>query len=75
MKGNLALLDVVAIERDLADKGLVSGQVGTIVECLADGVFAVEFSDDQARAYAFAALNQTDLLRLQYEPCETRRAS
>jgi len=44
------LFDVVAVTVDLSDEGLRRGQVGTVVEALAPGVFEVEFSDDQGRA-------------------------
>ncbi len=49
-------LDVVAILRSHAERGLVAGQVGTVVESLADDHFEVEFSGDDGRAYATAAL-------------------
>lgn len=39
-------LDVVALLEDKPVKGLLRGQVGTIVETLAPGVFEVEFSDN-----------------------------
>ncbi|HZK98398.1 MAG TPA: DUF4926 domain-containing protein [Caulobacteraceae bacterium] len=38
--------DVVALTADLPDKGLLRGQVGTVVDGLASGVFEIEFSDD-----------------------------
>lgn len=52
----LEMLSVVALIEDLPAKGLQRGQVGTIVEDLAPGVHEVEFSDDQRRTYACAAL-------------------
>jgi hypothetical protein len=51
MSPNIQLLDVVALTADLPDKGLLRGQVGTVVEILAPGVFEVEFADD-ARKHA-----------------------
>ena len=68
MKNTLAMLDVVALERDVPEKGLRRGQVGTVVEELGDGAFEVEFSDDDGRAYAFVALGAADLLKLFYQP-------
>ena len=62
------MLDVVALERDVPEKGLRRGQVGTVVEELGDGAFEVEFSDDDGRAYAFVALKTADLLKLFYQP-------
>jgi hypothetical protein len=68
MTPNIQLLDVVALTADLPDKGLLRGQVGTVVENLAPGVFEVEFSDDQGHAYAQLALRDSQLLVLHYQP-------
>ena len=65
---DLELLSVVALMRDVPEAGLVCGQVGTIVEVLAPGVFEVEFSDDSGRTYASLAIGSGDLLRLHHEP-------
>jgi hypothetical protein len=54
--------------RDLAEFGLIRGQVGTIVEVLGPEVFEVEFSDDNGRTYATVALKGSDLLRLYHQP-------
>lgn len=56
----MELLSTVALMADVPDKGLRHGQVGTIVEALAPGVYEVEFSDDAGRTYATvaAAVNQ-----------------
>ncbi len=64
---DLELLSVVALMHDMPEAGLVCGQVGTIVEVLAPGVFEVEFSDDGGRAYASLALRSSDRLRLHHE--------
>lgn len=61
------LLDVVALTADRPDKGLLRGQVGTVVEVLAPGVFEVEFSDDQGRTYAQLAIPQQQLMTLHYQ--------
>jgi hypothetical protein len=42
----IKVLDVVALTDDVPAGGLRRGQVGTVVEALAPGVFEVEFSDD-----------------------------
>ena len=68
MKEPIKDLDVVALLRDHTEKGLVAGQVGTVVEVLATDVFEVEFSDDQGRTYATAALKQNELIILHYSP-------
>ena len=64
------LLDVVALTDDIPQRGLVRGQVGTIVETLAADVFEVEFCDDEGRTYAMLPLNALQLLRLVYEPVD-----
>jgi hypothetical protein len=64
----LKTLDVVALVADLPDDGLARGQVGTVVETLAPGVYEVEFSDDQGCAYAELALRADQLMVLHYEP-------
>jgi hypothetical protein len=63
-----ALLTSVALLRDMPDRGLVRGQVGTIVEELADTTALVEFSDDHGRAYAIIACPRDALLTLRTEP-------
>jgi hypothetical protein len=66
--GEIQLHDVVAVTADLPDKKLLRGQVGTVVEILAPGVFEVEFSDDQGHTYAQLALKENQLLVLHYQP-------
>jgi hypothetical protein len=68
MMANIHLLDVVAVTADLPDKGLVRGQVGTVVEILASDAYEVEFSDDQGRAYAQLPLRDQQLMVLHYQP-------
>jgi hypothetical protein len=62
------LLDVVALTSDLPDRGLVRGQVGTVVELLGPDVCEVEFADDDGRTYAQLALPGEQLLVLHYAP-------
>jgi hypothetical protein len=62
------LLSEVAVLQDMPEKGLVRGQVGTIVEVLSPSVAEVEFCDDQGRAYAMAALRAEELIRLHHRP-------
>lgn len=68
MSATVALLDVVALLSDVPAHGLVRGQVGTVVELLADDAVEVEFSDDEGRTYAEVALNVRDLLVLHHRP-------
>jgi hypothetical protein len=62
------LLDVVAVTTDLADRSLVRGQVGTVVERLGRDVYEVEFSDDGGRPYAQVPLRADQLMVLHYAP-------
>lgn len=70
MSNAIQLLDVVALTQDLPERGLSRGQVGTIVESLAPGVFEVEFSDDTGRTYALLALRADQLMVLHYRPLQ-----
>lgn len=70
MQGAIQLLDVVALTEDVTDRGLVRGQVGTVVESLAPGAFEVEFCDNDGRTYAQLALKATQLMVLHHEPVE-----
>ncbi len=66
----LELLAEVALLRDLPERGLVRGQVGTVVEILSPDAVEVEFADDEGRTYATAALTAEDLVRLRHAPLE-----
>jgi len=47
---------------------LLAGQVGTVVEKLAAGVFEVEFCHDQGRTCAEVTVPEKNLMRLHYAP-------
>jgi len=66
----IKLLDVVALVEDLPDGGLRHGQVGTVVEVLAPGVFEVEFSDDEGETYAMLTLRTEQLMALRFRPVQ-----
>jgi hypothetical protein len=66
----IKLLDVVALTEDFESEGLRRGEVGTVVEQWADGVFEVEFSDDSGEAYAFAAVPHEKLMKLYFRKDE-----
>ena len=68
MSNGINLLDVVALTEDLPARNLRRGQVGTVVELLAPGVFEIEFTDNDGRAFASLALREEQLLLLHYEP-------
>ncbi len=63
------LLDVVALTVDLPECNLWRGQVGTVVEILADGeAFEVEFSDRNGRTYESIGLRLNQIMVLHFEP-------
>ena len=64
MNSVIKLLDVVALLEDLPELNLYRGQVGTIVEVYEPGVFEVEFSDLNGRAYAIETLTANQLMVL-----------
>ena len=53
----MKLFDTIALTSDLPEHPLSRGQVGTVVEQLAPGVFEVEFADLNGEAYAFASVH------------------
>lgn len=63
------LLDVVALTVDLPECNLWRGQVGTVVEVLANGAaFEVEFSDRNGRTYESLGLRSEQFMVLHFEP-------
>jgi hypothetical protein len=64
---SIELLSVVALLEDLPQQGLVRGQVGTVVENWAPGVYEVEFSGNSGRAYAIDALRADQFMLLHHE--------
>ena len=68
MSREIRVLDVVALTEDILDRGLLRGQVGTVVESLGPGVFEVEFVDNDGRTYATVPLHTRQLLVLHYQP-------
>ena len=63
-------LTVVALLEDKPERGLRRGQVGTVVESLAPGVFEVEFSDNEGRTYATLAIRSDELMVLHHDLVE-----
>jgi Domain of unknown function (DUF4926) len=63
------LLDVVALTVNLPECNLWRGQVGTVVEVLANGAaFEVEFSDRNGRTYESLGLRSEQFMVLYFEP-------
>ena len=72
MANDIKLLDVVALTVDLPAYNLWRGQVGTVVEILADGTaFEVEFSDRKGRTYESLGLRPDQIMVLHYAPLAT----
>ncbi len=68
-KGKIRLLDVVALTEDIPEHNLKRGEVGTVVEILADGeAFEVEFSDDNGQMYKCTSFLASQLRVFQNEP-------
>ena len=69
MNDTIHLLDVVALTADIPEYDLHRGQVGTVVDILADGqAFEVEFSDRQGHTYKSVGLHPDQLMVLHFEP-------
>lgn len=68
----MKIFDVVALLVDLPDHNLQRGQVGTIIEEWATGVFEVEFSNTDGITYAMLAIPAEKLMPLHWQPAETK---
>ncbi|MBD1928161.1 DUF4926 domain-containing protein [Trichocoleus sp. FACHB-90] len=69
MTDTIKLLDIVALTVNLPEFNLWRGQVGTVVEILADGrAFEVEFSDRTGRTYESLGLRPEQIMVLHFEP-------
>lgn len=72
----IELLDVVALTHDIPEYNLWRGQVGTVVEILADGnAFEVEFSDRDGRTFMSLGFRAPQLMVLHHEPRQTSPTS
>ena len=69
MTKEIKLLDVVALTTDLPQYQLWRGQVGTIVEILANGAaYEVEFSTRDGRTFESVGLRPAQIMVLHFEP-------
>ena len=67
IKNQFNLLDVVALIMDLPEHNLLRGQVGTIVELLADdAAFKVEFSNRNEQTYQSISLRPEQIMVLHF---------
>ncbi|MCT7977973.1 DUF4926 domain-containing protein [Laspinema olomoucense] len=66
----IKLLDIVALTVDIPQYNLWQGQVGTIVEILAEGAaFEVEFTDSRTgETYESVGLRLEQIMVLHFEP-------
>lgn len=65
----IKLLDTVALTMDLPEYNLWRGQVGTVVEILADGkAYEVEFSDREGHTYESVGLRPDQIMALYFAP-------
>ncbi|MBE2228872.1 MAG: DUF4926 domain-containing protein [Ignavibacteria bacterium] len=67
MNSKFKILDVVALLKDMPEKNLIMGQVGTIVETLSENIYEVEFAGKNGETIALAAVDSENLLLLHYE--------
>lgn len=70
MRKPIKLLDVVALTKDIPEKKLYRGQVGTVIEIHSSTMFEVEFSDDEGITYNLLPLSRSHLMVLHYHPVE-----
>lgn len=69
MTNTIKLLDVVALTVDLPENNLWRGQVGTVVDILAQGnAFEVEFCDREGRTFESLGLRPDQIMMLRYAP-------
>lgn len=61
MSDRIKLLDAVALRVAVPQENLTIGEVGTVVEELAEDVFLVEFCDERGQTYAMPALRLEQL--------------
>lgn len=75
IKEKIKLFDVVALTVDLPEYNLWRGQVGAVVEILANGeAYEVEFSDCEGRTYESLGLRPDQFMILHYEPIDEIRS-
>ncbi len=68
-EGKIKLLDVVALTQDVHEHNLKRGEVGTVVEILANGeAYEVEFSDGNGQMYKCLSFSVSQLTRVHHEP-------
>lgn len=66
----IRFLDAVAVTEDIPSKNLRRGQVGTVKDMIAPGVYEVDFSDLKGHVYATAEVRAGQLMLLYFEPAK-----
>ncbi|SMO66783.1 DUF4926 domain-containing protein [Gracilimonas mengyeensis] len=67
MKSSLNILDVVATKKAFPKHHLLDGQVGTVIEILADGFVEVEFHLKKKDDPTLIPLHEKELIKLHFE--------
>ena len=65
---SISLVDPVALLTDVPAWQLIRGQIGTVVEVLAPGMFEVKLNNNLAVTYQQSAQAGDQLIRLIWEP-------
>jgi hypothetical protein len=63
-QSQIQLLDTVALVVDAPELGLLTGEVGAVVEILSEDAFEVEFCDEAGHTYGLHSLRAHQLVRL-----------
>lgn len=66
MNNKFKILDVVALLKDIPEKNLIKGQVGTIVEILESEKYEVEFCNKNGETLLIFPLDEKSILLLHY---------
>ncbi|MFH2141894.1 MAG: DUF4926 domain-containing protein [Bacteroidota bacterium] len=67
MNKEYEILNVVALLKDMPEKKLKKGQVGTIVEILGKNVYEIEFCNKNGETIASVSVKKEDTLLLHYD--------
>lgn len=68
----ISRFEMVALLEDVPGKDLWRGQVGKVIEKLADDFYEVEFGDERGQVYAMAPFHSNQLLPLHF--CKLNRS-
>ena len=60
----IKLLDVVALLKEVPEKKMLRGQIGTVIERYTDTEFEVEFSDNNGKTISMLTLSTDEIMLL-----------